>query len=386
MNYVVCHYHEIGLKGKNRKFFEEKLVQNIKKSLNSDFYEFVKRISGRVIIRLSKKGQQNQKDVEKSLKRVFGLSSFSFAVHSEQEIQKIKKKAKELMEKKNFNTFRVSARRAEKNFPFTSQQINEKVGAEIVKKLKKKVNLEKPGLTCFIEIVEKYAFLYLKKIKGLGGLPQGVSGKALALISGGIDSPVSAFQIMKRGVKVIFVHFHSHPYTDEVSIKKTEKIIKILNNYQQSSELYLVPFADLQKEILLKTPSKLRMILYRRFMLRISEEIAKKQKAQALVTGESIGQVASQTLENIKVIEEVVNLPLFRPLIGKDKEEIISLAKKIGTFETSILPHQDCCARFLPLYPATKADLKEVKDSEKKLDVKKLVKEALKNTETRRVL
>lgn len=374
-SYIICHYHEIGLKGKNRRFFEERLIENIKRALPGSSFEFVKRISGRIIIKLTPKGIQ--KEMEGILRNVFGVAYFAIAINCEQEIEAIKKKALELLEEKNFKTFKISTQRSKKDFPLTSQEINEKVGEYILKKLNKKVNLEKPDLTCFIEIVEKFAFLYLEKIKGLGGLPLSVSGKAVALLSGGIDSPVAAFYAMKRGVKIIFLHFHAYPYTSRASIEKAQKIVKVLNKYQYSSKLYLIPFANIQKEILLKTPTKLRVVLYRRFMFRIAQKIAEKEGAKAIITGESIGQVASQTLENIKIIEEVTHLPVLRPLIGQDKEEIIDQAKKIGTFAISILPHQDCCSRFLPKHPATKAKFKEIKEAEKKLNTQKLIQETI---------
>lgn len=380
MNYIICHYHEIGLKGKNRKFFEEKLVENIKKTLPKGAFEFVKRISGRIIVKLNEKGVKKEKEIKKVLKNVLGMVYFAFAVECKQEILSIKKKALEILRKKRTKSFRVSTKRSKKEFPLTSQQINEKVGEFIVKKLKKKVNLDKPGTTCFIEIVEKYAFLYTAKIKGYGGLPVGVSAKAVVLISGGIDSPVASFLAMKRGIKVIFVHFHSAPYTNKASIEKVKRIVGLLNKFQFKSKLYLIPFASIQKEILLKVPSSLRIILYRRFMMRLAQKVAQKEKAQTLITGDSVGQVASQTLENIKVISQAVTFPILRPLICQNKEEIITLAKKIGTFDISILPHQDCCARFLPAHPETKARLKEVELAEKKLNVKNLVEKALKKT------
>ena len=381
VEYVVCHYHEIALKGRNRKFFEEKLVANIKRVLASDSFEFVRRIFGRVLIKLTPQGVEKQKAVEQSLKKVFGLANFAFAVRTKPVVGAIKKTATILLKEQKFKTFRITARRAQKDFPFTSQQINEEVGEFIVKKLKKKVNLQNPDLNCFIEIVENSSFLYLEKIKGPGGLPTGVSAKAVVLLSGGIDSPVAAYQIMKRGTKVVFLHFHSFPYTDYASIEKTKEIIEVLRQYQGKTKLYLLPFAKIQEQILTKTPAKLRVILYRRMMMRIGQKIAEKEKALALVTGESIGQVASQTLENIRVIEEVVDLPVFRPLIGQDKQEIIDQAKEINTFKISILPHQDCCTRFVPKHPVTKARLDKVKKAEENLEIERLVSEAIKQIE-----
>jgi len=390
MFWVVCHYSEIGLKGKNRKFFEEKLIENIKKALPEDSFKKVRRISGRILIELKESFQKEK--IKKALKNVFGISYFAFAIDCQQKIDAIKKKALELLKSEKFRTFKIETQRSKKDFPLTSQEINEKVGEYVLNNLKSqnsnlkskyhqktkiKVNLKKPEVICFIEIVEKYAFLYLEKIKGPGGLPLGVSGKAVSLLSGGIDSPVASFYTMKRGVKLIFVHFTSYPFTSQNSLEKVRKIIKVLNKFQFRSKLYLVPFTKIQKEILLKTKAKLRVVLYRRFMFKIAELIAKKEKAKAIVTGESIGQVASQTLENILVIEEGIKFSVLRPLIGFDKEKIIQKAKEIGTFSISILPGEDCCARFLPKHPETKANLQEVKKEEKKLEKEKLIKEAI---------
>ena len=382
MEYIICHYHEIGLKGKNRKFFEEKLVENIKRALPKGSFDFVKRISGRIIVKVNEKGIKEKKKITEALSNVFGIAYFALAVSCPQKLSAIKEKALEILKKKRAKTFKIATQRSKKDFLFTSQQVNEKVGEFIVKNLKKKVNLGNPGTTCFIEIVEKYAFLHTSKIKGCGGLPVGVSGKAIVLLSGGIDSPVASFLTMKRGARVIFVHFHSAPYTDQASIEKAQRIIRLLNKFQFHSKLYLVPFADLQKEILLKIPAKLRIIFYRRFMVAIAEKIAQKEKASVLVTGDSVAQVASQTLENIRAVSQATTFPILRPLAGHDKEEIINIAKKIGTFSISILPHQDCCARFLPKHPETKATLREVALAEKELNVKNLIKTALNKTES----
>lgn len=413
MKYVICHYSEIGLKGKNRKFFEEKLIKNIKRVLRPKHFIFVKRISGRIIVQLTKKGGESEKEINKALKNVFGMAYFSLAVSSPQKIKSIREKALEILRNleyhkflgfgypilqssveygargvsRKFKTFRISTQRSKKDFYLTSQQINEKVGEYILQrtenreqKTKFKVDLERPDMTCFIEIVEKYAFLYLKKIRGLGGLPVSVSGKAIVLLSGGIDSPVAGFLAMKRGIKAIFLHFHARPFTSEASIEKAKRIVELLSKYQGKSKLYLIPFAEAQKEILLKTPTKLRVILYRRVMFQIAAKIAEKEKALVIFTGESVGQVASQTLENIKAIEAAVHLPVFRPLISQDKEEIIQKAKEIGTFEISILPHQDCCSRFLPRHPETRARLEEVIKAEKKLNIRKLIQGAIKKS------
>lgn len=364
------------MKGKNRRFFEEKLVQNIKTALPAGSFEFVKRISGRILVKV----EGAKLLPESCLKNVFGIAYFTFAQDCAQEMKEIKNKAFEMLKFQNFKTFKIACQRSKKDFVLTSTQVNEKVGAEIVKKLKKKVNLGKPDITLFIEIVEKYAFLYTKKIKGLGGLPVGVSGKAVVLLSGGIDSPVAAYLMLKRGVSIIFLHFHAYPYTNKASIEKVQKIVQVLSKFQPVSKLYLAPFADIQKQILLKTPARLRVVLYRRMMLRIAQKLSQEERALAIITGESVGQVASQTLENIGVIEKCRGnlsgrpLPILRPLSGQDKQEIIKIAEKIKTFEISILPDQDCCVRFVPKHPATKAKIEDVEEAEKKIDVKELVK------------
>lgn len=386
MDYIICHYSEIGLKGKNRKFFEEKLIENIKHTLPHDFFQFVKRISGRIIIKLTDKGEKAQIEIESTLKNVFGLAYFCFATETKQEIKSMQNMAIEIIKDKEFNSFRVSVKRSKKDFPLKSPEISRQIGGFLYERLNKAVDLTNPDLTVFIEIVEKYSFIYLKKYKGAGGLPVGTGGKAMCLLSGGIDSPVAAHSIIKRGAKLEFVHFHAYPYTNKSSIKKVEKLVKLLNKFQFHSILYLVPFAEIQKQIFLKTPSKLRVILYRRLMVRIAQEIANNKKILTLVTGENLGQVASQTMENISVIDHAIDLPVLRPLIGQDKEEIINKAKNIDTYEISILPDQDCCSRFLPKHPATKANLKEVEKAEKKLKIKKLVKDAIKNTEIQKII
>lgn len=391
MNYIVCHYGEIALKGGNRKFFEEKLVGNIKIALQnqtSKSFEFIKRISGRILIKLAQNGQLSDVSGQMSnvLKNIFGIVHFSFAVSTEQNIESIQKAALVLLKEKKFKTFRISAKRAEKKFPLNSQQINEKVGAFIIKKLGKKVDLENPDITVFIEIVEKSAFIYLEKIKGPGGLPAGSSGKGIVLLSGGIDSPVASYFAQKRGVETIYLHFHSYPFTSKNSIEKVKQLVAILNKFQQKSKLILIPFAEIQQKIVsAKIDERLRVVLYRRFMMRIAEIVAEKEGAHVLITGESIGQVASQTLENIKAVEEAVKIPVLRPLAGFDKEEIINISRNIGAYETSILTCDDTCSLFAPLHPETKANIKIVKLAEKKFEVKNLIAKAVKNKEIKEI-
>ena len=314
--YAICHYDEIGLKGKNRKFFEERLIQNIEKVLQSDLYK-VKRISGRILIILKEGCDENH--ISKQLLNVFGIANFSFAVSCEQNIDIIREKAVQILEAKSFQTFKIDCSRSNKEIALTSQGVNEKVGEEVLQKLTKKVRLKDPDITLFIELVEKYCFLFTEKIEGLRGLPVSVSGKAVSLISGGIDSPVASFYAMKRGIRLVFCHFHALPYVNKFSIDKVRDLVKILDKYQFDSKLYLVPFADIQKQILLHTKEKLRVVLYRRMMLRIAREIAEKEKARVLVTGENVGQVASQTLPNLSVIDKATDSLSLKPLITDSK-------------------------------------------------------------------
>jgi len=378
MKYVICHYSEIALKGKNRSFFEEKLIWDIKRVLHPDLINSVKKISGRILIELSDVGIKSEIEIKKSLNHVFGISSFSFAVKSSQNIEDIKKEVFYLIQKRDFISFKVSTQRSEKTLPFTSQDVNKEVGAFLFLNLKeKKVKLENPDIICYIEIVEKISFIYLDKYDGLGGLPMLSSGKAISLLSGGIDSPVSSFMSMRRGLKMIFVHFHSYPITPQGSIEKVKDIVKILSSYQGESKLYLIPFTEIQKEILLNIKSELRIIFYRRIMLKIASEIMKKEKAQAIITGDSLGQVASQTVENMASINQSIDNLIIRPLICIDKEDIVKLARKIKTFELSILPHDDCCSRFLPQHPETRSKIEEILLEEKKLDIKKIINRAI---------
>lgn len=377
---IIVHYAEIALKGGNRKIFEEKLVENIKKSLqiNGIVFESIRRISGRILIELPK--AQDELKIIMALRNVFGLAYFAFVKNCQQNIEAIKEAAAEILKNKNFNTFRIEARRSDKNFPLTSQQINEQIGAYVVGKLDRKVKLESPELTLFIELVEEYCFLYTEKITGLGGLPVGVNGKVVCLLSGGIDSPVAAFYIMKRGVEVVFVHCHTYPLVKDLSIQKVKNLVAVLNKFQFQSKLYLVPFGDIQKEIFQRAKPEFGCVLCKRLMLRIASEVAPKEKSQAIVTGDNLGQVASQTLDNLLVVSQATENLILRPLLCFDKEDIIQKAKEISTYKTSILPSEMYCSAVLPQHPATKTRLEEIKNEEKKIDIEKLIKEAVKKS------
>lgn len=366
INMILVHYGEIGLKGKNRAIFEKCLIDNIKKALGKVkiYKEY-----GRIII-------EDGKGAEEKLKKIPGIENFSLVHIADLDIEEIKKLALEVAKNRKFATFKIDARRANKNFPYNSMQTNEIVGKEIKEKLKKEVDLEKPDLTIYIEIGDKNAFLYTEKVKGIGGLPVGSQGKVVSLISGGIDSPVASWLMMKRGCKVVFIHFYNERLV--ASPKKLEEIIKILNHYQLQTKAYFIPFADLQFEIIKSVPARYRMIVYRRVMTKIANEIAKREKARAIITGDSVGQVASQTLENLNCIYEASSLPIFTPLIGMDKKEIIEMAKKIGTYEISIRPYEDCCSFMVAKHPVTRANLEKIKEMEEKviIDIDAIIKKS----------
>ena len=377
---ILCHYAEVGLKLGNRRFFENWLRQNIKAALNRAIPSkkfTVRRLYGRIMIELDDDPIKNRKEITQALSRTFGLAYFAFAKYVVQEIKGIREMALVALQDKEFDTFKIKTRRPDQQFLFTAQQVNEDVGAFILSKMDKTVQLKDPDITCYIDIVQGAVYIYTEKIPGPGGLPTGANGKVVGLLSGGIDSPVASILAMKRGAAVTFVHFHSVPLTTEESIEKVKQITTVLSHYQSKIHLYLIALTPIQKGILVKTKEKYRIILYRRFMFRIAEIIARKEKARALVTGESLGQVASQTLENIAVIEAVSSMPILRPLIGLDKQEIMDLAKEYGTYDISILPDQDCCSLFLPKNPATKAKKQYIEAEEENLAMDNLVQEAI---------
>ncbi|MBD3359608.1 MAG: tRNA 4-thiouridine(8) synthase ThiI [Candidatus Buchananbacteria bacterium] len=373
--YIIIHYGEIYLKGGNRKFFEDKLIANIRLALKDLGSLNLKLVAGRIIILIHENWDLDF--IKDSLQKVFGIEYFAFAWNSEQEFEKIKKKSLQLVKNKKFKTFRITARRTNKNYQLNSQEIEVKLGDLIREKLNKKVDLEKYDLDLHVDIVRDYAFIYFNKIEARGGLPVGSSGKLICLMSGGIDSPVAANLMQKRGSQIAYVHFDAYPSTPKENQEKVKDLVKILNNYQFNSKLYLVPFLKIQKEIIKKAPEDYRIIFYRRMMLRIVRQIAFKEDVLAFVTGESLGQVASQTVENIRAISESVDLPILRPLIGMNKEEITELAKLAGTYDLSIQPFDDCCSLYVPKHPVTHADLNLILDTEKNWQFDKLLDNAI---------
>ncbi|NOZ60125.1 MAG: tRNA 4-thiouridine(8) synthase ThiI [Calditrichaeota bacterium] len=362
---ILIHYSEIGLKKGNRGYFEKKLASNIKKALKDVEIGELKRDYGRFLLYLNQDSPVEL--IVDRLKKVMGIAHFSLAYPGSANIDELKEQIFERIKTQDFSTFCVRTRRSDKQFPMTSPEINRIVGTRIHEELHKPVDLKNAELTCHIEIYNKQLFFYFDRQPGKRGLPVGASGRVVSLLSAGIDSPVSSYLIMKRGARVIFVHFHSFPMTNKASYHNAIKLAENLTQYQYQTLVYLMPLIPIQEKIILNAPMKLRLILYRRMMLRLAQMVARKERAGALVTGESLGQVASQTLENIVATSESVSMPIFRPLIGMDKEEIIELARKIDTFDVSTEPFDDCCSYMVPENPETKAKLREVRHAEEQL-------------------
>lgn len=377
--FFVIHYNELGLKKGNRDYFENALCANINAVLQDCGVERARRIWGRILLPLGP--DADTPEIKQRLSRVFGIAYFGEATTSPQTVENLEENSWSLIQQHSFKSFRIEARRADKRFPHTSVEINRRVGAYVKERSQAKVDLEHAELTCWIEIVEKYALIYVERLPGPGGLPVGTSGKVVVLLSGGIDSPVAAWKMIKRGCTPVFVHFHSFPYTNAESQEKAKQIARLLSHYSLRSKIYLVPFAEVQRHIMTGSPAGTRVILYRRYMMRLAEQIARREKARVLATGDSVGQVASQTIENLDVISRATPMPILRPLIGDDKVEIIAIARRIGTFEISIQPDQDCCSLFVPKHPETRANLGEIENSESKLDVTDAMKGALESAE-----
>lgn len=371
MRCVVIHYNEIGLKGKNQPLFVRRLESNILRATAGTGVRQVVPQSGRMALLLTKDADWDV--IRERLRSVFGIANFSLAERVDLDMAKLKAAVGRGLEDRRLTTFKVSTRRAFKQFPLTSEDLNRELGAFIVEQTQAKVDLEHPDLTVHVEVLPHDLYFSFGREPGPGGLPVGVSGRVVALLSGGIDSPVAVQRLLKRGCQVIFVHFHSFPFLDATSRQKAVDLAQLLTRFQFQSRLYLVPFGEIQREVVAGAPAPLRVVLYRRLMGRIAEQIAQREHAKALVTGESLGQVASQTLDNLAVIEEAVGLPVLRPLIGSDKEEIVQQARALGTYDISIIPDQDCCRLFVPRHPATCSTLDEVRAAESHLDVGKLV-------------
>ena len=380
---LVAHYHEVGLKGRNRDFFENALVRNLKRALRGTGYKRVRHVFGRIIVDFEE--EANVDLAADRARRVFGIVFIGVGrLVREPSMEALSRTALEVVRESEFGSFAVRARRSYSNFEPSSREINVTVGQHIKDATAARVDLSNPEITAHIELFGKSGIVFARRLEGPGGLPVGVSGKMLGLLSGGIDSPVAAWRLMRRGAEVELVHFHGQPFTDPSSVRQAEELAEILTRYQLRTTLHLVPLADAQREIVANAPSGLRVVLYRRAMFRIAAALAAERDLSALVTGDSLGQVASQTIENIATVDDAVpEAQVLRPLIGMDKTEIVDLAKDIGTYDVSTRSYQDCCVLFEPRAPVTRSTPEQAAAAEANLDIDALVGKALAGRETR---
>lgn len=376
---IVIHYSELALKKGNRDYFENRLVRNINETLAGCDVPRVRRISGRFLLDLLP--ESDAAEVKRRLGRVFGIAWFGEGRRVDWELGALCRTVWTMVGDREFESFAIDTRRPDKRYPHTSVEVNRAVGAYVQERSGARVDLTRPALTCRIELVEGHAIVSAERVPGAGGLPSHTGGRVAVLLSGGIDSPVAAWKMMRRGCTAVFVHFHSFPHTNRESQDKARHVATLLAAHQHRARIHLVPFAEIQRRIMVETPPETRVVLYRRYMMRLAERIAMRENARALVTGDSLGQVASQTLENIDVISRTVRMPILRPLIGADKEEIVGLARRIGSYEISILPDQDCCSLFVPKHPETRASLTQIEPIEAALDVSAEMEAALAGSE-----
>lgn len=380
MNAVVVHYKELSLKGRNRPWFVQRLVRNLRIALGDLDIIAVRAVMGRIEIELGRSASWDE--LRGRVARVFGIANFSHAGRAPLDLDALAAAILRDLGDVQPASFRVSARRADKAFALTSPQIEREVGGRIKSARGWTVNLDAPELRVHVEFLPDGVFYFFGKEPGAGGLPTGSSGRVACLLSGGIDSPVAAYRMMRRGCSVLLVHFHSYPILSRASQDKVREIARLLARSQLRARLLLVPFGDLQQQVLLSVPGPLRVVIYRRMMLRIAERLARRWHARALVTGEVVGQVASQTLDNLTTIAAAAQMPILRPLVGMDKDEISAEAERIGTFPISIIPDQDCCTLFTPRHPSTAVKPAQALEAEQALAVDALVDAAVAGTLT----
>lgn len=376
---ITARYHEIALKGGNRPRFIASLVGNLQRALADQGLRRIRQTTGRLVIELEDgtDPEARWQAARDRMRCAFGVANFSRVVSVPRDIESLNVAAAVAAAEAPFSSFRVACKRGDKSYPLTSTDICREVGRHVRELTGAAVDLEHAELTIDIEILSAEALVSRHKVAGPGGLPVGVSGRVVALLSGGIDSPVAAARLMRRGCRVSFVHFHSTPYLDRTSQDKARELVALLTRYQYRSDLYLVPFGEVQREIVAQVRRPHRIVLYRRMMLRIAEAIARRVGAEALVTGESVGQVASQTLPNLATIDAVASMPVLRPLAGSDKNEIIDEARRLGTYSVSIIPDQDCCQLFVPRRPSTQTREAEANACEAALDVPTLCRQTV---------
>ena len=383
-NIFIVRCGEVALKGMNKPYFERMLVDRIRKNLKEFDAVDVRRHEGLIFVRADKKYDKEQ--LIKQISKVFGVASISPAVEAPSNLDAIGEEAvkymMELIETKGVKTFKVEAKRADKNFPVKSPDIGRIIGAKVLIGCKVlKVDVHNPDVHLFVDVRHDKSYIYQQKIAGFGGLPLGTNGKGMVLLSGGIDSPVAAWMMAKRGMVIEAVHFHSYPYTSQRAQEKVEDLARIVASYCGNFKMHVINLLPIQEQIVQNCPEEEPTILVRRFMMRIAEKIAEKNRAMMLITGENLGQVASQTAEALVVTDACVKMPVMRPLIAMDKVDIMDKAEEIGTFETSIQPYEDCCTVFLPKHPTTKPKLERILESESHLDVDALVDAAVASAE-----
>ena len=372
MTSILVHYSEVALKGRNRSWFVHRLVRNLHTALAGLHVKEVRTPIGRIEIVLGQ--QSTMPEIRERLSRVFGIANFAAAMHIPRDFDGMAEAiVAKLPPKEAARSFRVFVRRADQKFTTPSPELARDLGSKVWYARGWKVDLENADLVIGVEIIPGGAYCYIGREQGPGGLPTGTAGRVVALLSGGIDSPVAAWRMMKRGCHVTLVHFHSAPFLSNASQEKVRQLAAVLTRYQLRSRLYMVGFGELQRQVTLSVPGDLRVIVYRRLMLRIAQRIARDVRARALVTGDVIGQVASQTLDNMTVIDRATHMTVLRPLVGFDKEEIIQQAQRLGTFEISILPDQDSCTLFTPRHPETHAQRVAVEEAEKPLPIDEMV-------------
>lgn len=378
MNSLVIHYKELALKGRNRPWFVHMLVRHLRAVLTGTGIRAVSAVTGRIEVDGS--AATDWGEVERRVGRVCGIANYSRGGRGTQDLAELADAILVDLRGAEPASFRVSVRRTDKRFPLTSPQIEREVGGLIKQARGWHVDLDRPALTIHVEMLGSHAFYFFGKQPGVGGMPTGTGGRVACLLSGGIDSPVAAFRMIRRGCTALFIHFHSYPILDSTSQEKVRELVAVLTRYQLRSRLLLVPFADAQKQVLLAVSPELRVVIYRRLMLRIAERLARQARARALVTGEAIAQVASQTLENLTLIGEATSMQVLRPLISMDKDEIADEARRIGTLAISNISDQDCCQLFTPRHPATRAKHEDVLAAEAALTIDELVDAAVAGT------
>lgn len=375
---VLIRYGELSTKGKNRKDFITRLFHNVKYALRDYPNLTYQKTHDRIYIKLT---NEDTDEISAKLQRVFGISSFSFTEKVESNIEEIKKTCLRIASESNKKTFKMMAKRHDKSFPMISDEINRACAGEILHNTDLTVDVHNPELLIRVEVHEKYTYITSDKIKGAGGYPAGINGKVLLLLSGGIDSPVAAYELMKRGLFVEAIHFASPPYTSEAARNKVLKLAEMMSEYQGSMRVHVINFTDIQLNIYKTAGDPYAVTIMRRMMYRLAERVAKASHCLAIGTGESVGQVASQTLESIAVINETITMPVLRPLVCFDKVEIIDLARHIGTYETSILPFEDCCTIFDPKNPVTHPTSEKSVHYETMFDYETLLNEAIEKQE-----